>query len=220
MIVSPVLRAPVALEVKPTVHVERALPVCGAPAKVTALGAVAAPITTLAPGLAVFVLALVETVRLAAVIVCAGGLVIPASVSAPEALLARAQVPPLLASVTSTVAPLVVAVVTAVAEQFVYAPVSATVGVAGIENPVEKPIEIVSPVLRAPVAPEVKPIVQVERASPVCGEPVKVTALGAVAAPITTLAHGLRVTVFGADGDRHVGGGDHLSRQRQRYQRA
>jgi hypothetical protein len=107
------LRAPLALEVKPTVQVESASPVCGEPVKVTALGAVAAAIVTLA-GLAAVVSALVATVRFVPVIVCAGGFVIPAIVSAPEALFPRAQLPPLFARVTVTV---VVAVVTAVAEQ-------------------------------------------------------------------------------------------------------
>ncbi len=55
-------------------------------------------------------------------IVCAGGFVIPTIVKAPLPLLARAQLPPLLASVSVTVGPVAepaVPVVTAVAAQFV-----------------------------------------------------------------------------------------------------
>ena len=69
MIVSPVLSAPLAVAVYPTVQVARALPVCGAPVNDTAAGAVAAAITTLPGGLAGVVSALVATVRLAGVIV-------------------------------------------------------------------------------------------------------------------------------------------------------
>ena len=88
----------------------------------TAVGVVAAEITTLPAGLAGIVSALVARVRFAAVIVCAGGFVIPTIVKAPLPLLARAQVPPLLASVSVTVGPVAepaVPVVTAVAAQFV-----------------------------------------------------------------------------------------------------
>ena len=90
--------------------------------KETALGLVAGAITTLEAGLAVAVSALVVTVKLDAVIVPAGGLMIPAIASAPFAPLASAQLPPLLASVTVTVGPVLeplVVVVTAVAVQFV-----------------------------------------------------------------------------------------------------
>ena len=166
-------------------------PVWGEPAKVTAVGAVAAAIVTFA-GLAAVVSAVVATVKLVPVITPAGGLVIPAILSAPDALLPREQAPPLLASVTVTVVP---AVVTPVAEQVAYAPVSVIVGFVGIEKPVGKWIVIVSPVLRAPLALEVKPIVQLERAFPVCGVPAKVTAVGVVAAAIATLAPGLAATV-------------------------
>ena len=59
------------------------MPVCGAPVNETALGLVAGAITMLEAGLAVAVSALVVTVKLEAVIVPAGGLMIPAIVSAP-----------------------------------------------------------------------------------------------------------------------------------------
>ena len=89
---------------------------------------------------------------------------------------------------------------------------SVIVGLVGIEKPAAKPIVIVSPTLRAPVALEVKPTVQVERALPVCGEPVKVTAVGAVAAAIVTLRRGAGGGRVGARRDREVGGGDRRRR--------
>ena len=94
VIVSPARSAPVALVVKPIVQVERARSVCGEPVKVTAVGVVAAAITTLAPGTPAVVSVLVATVMLAAVIVCAGGLMTPAIVNAPLPLFASEQVPP------------------------------------------------------------------------------------------------------------------------------
>ena len=112
------------LEVKPTVQVERVLSFCGEPVNVTAVGVVAAAIVTLAPGLAMTVSALVFTDSWFAVIVVAITFCTPAIVSAPLALLARAQVPPLSASVIVIVGPelrawaLVVLAVVAVAEQF------------------------------------------------------------------------------------------------------
>ncbi len=86
--------------------------------KETALGLVAGAITTLEAGLAVAVSALVVTVKFEAVMVPAGGLMIPAIVSAPLAPLASTQPAP--PSVTVTVGPVLeplVVVVTAVAVQ-------------------------------------------------------------------------------------------------------
>jgi hypothetical protein len=65
VIVSPVFSAVVA--VRPTFHVERAKPICGVPANVTALGAVAAVTVIVAAGLTGFVSELVAIVQLAAV---------------------------------------------------------------------------------------------------------------------------------------------------------
>jgi hypothetical protein len=67
VIVSPVLRAPLALVVKVVVQVERALPVWGAPAKPGTLttGVVAALMVTLPAGFVALVSSLVRTVKLA-----------------------------------------------------------------------------------------------------------------------------------------------------------
>ncbi len=138
---------------------------------------------------------LVETKRLAAAIVCAGGLIMPAIVSWPLPLFARAQVPPLSASVTVRVGPVTepaVPFVEPVAEQFDQpAPVRVIVGLSGIEKPAANPMITLPPARRAPLALEVNPTVQVERALPVWGEPAKLTAVGVVAAAIVTLAPGL-----------------------------
>ena len=64
VIVSPLFSAVVA--VRPTVHVERAKPICGAPANVMPLGAVAAVTVIAAPGLTGAVSALVAIDQFAA----------------------------------------------------------------------------------------------------------------------------------------------------------
>lgn len=63
-----------------------------------------------------------------------------------------------------------------------------TVGAAGTEKPELKTVVILEPPTSAPLAPEVKPIVQIESAAPVCGAPAKLTAVGAAAAAIVALA--------------------------------
>src|SRR3954452_7683761 len=93
-------------------------------------------------GLAAVVSALVATVRLlAAVIVCAGGLVTPAILSVPSPLFVSAHEPPdnVIVTVGPDVDPLESAVV-AVAVQLDHpAPVSVTVGAAGALKALEKP---------------------------------------------------------------------------------
>jgi hypothetical protein len=115
VIASPVVSAPVALVVKPTVQLERAPPVCGDPVKLTAAGAVAAAITTGAAGLAALVSVPVLTLQLAAAIEPAAGFVGKAIFNAPDVEFASAHVPPLFASVIVTVVPEPLPV----AEQFV-----------------------------------------------------------------------------------------------------
>jgi len=66
--------------------------------------------------------------------------------------------------------------------------VRVTVGVAGMVKPAGKTVVIVSPAASAPEAPAVKPTVQVERALPVCGTPVKVGAPVWVAAAMVMAA--------------------------------
>ena len=63
---------------------ERAPPFWGAPAKLTAVGAVAAVMVTLPAGLAGVVSSVVATVKPVFVYVAAGGLTIPATVNAPD----------------------------------------------------------------------------------------------------------------------------------------
>jgi hypothetical protein len=157
----------------------------------------AAAITTLPAGLVAVTSALVLTVKFVFVNVCAAGFVTPATVRVAAVLAGSEQVPPLSASVAYRVVPDTVAV----AEQFVKPLAGVTVGVAGRKNPLGKTIVSVSPVRSAPVelfAPttlEVSPTVQTESALPVCGEPAKLIAEGAVAPPTTTLDAGCTTVV-------------------------
>jgi hypothetical protein len=189
--VSPVASAPVDVEVKPTVHVPRAPPVCGEPENEMADGVVAAAITTFETGLAVLVSVDVFAVKVVFVSVPAAGFVTATTFKVTAARLATVHVPPLSPSVTVTVVPLP----TPLAEQFVKPLVSWIVGPAGTVKPELNVAVIVSPVVSAPVALVVKPTVHVERAPAVCGDPVKLTAAGAVAAAITTGAAGLAALV-------------------------
>ena len=77
VILSPAWRDPVAVVVKPTVQVPRALAASVVAAKLTAVGVVAAPITGATPTLAAAVSALVLTVQLAAAGAPAAPAVIP-----------------------------------------------------------------------------------------------------------------------------------------------
>src|SRR5258708_34791091 len=103
VIVSPMLSAPLALEVSATVHVTPAVTAARVVAEnVTALGAVAALIVRFG-GLAAVTSADVFTDMFAPVIVCAVGFVTPAIVSWPLPAAARLQPAP---SVIVTVVPL------------------------------------------------------------------------------------------------------------------
>ena len=143
--------------VKPTVQVERALPVCGEPVNDTAVGAAAARIVT---GVA---LAALESLLVLTVSVDEPGdvFVIPAIVSVAGVVPVSEQVPPLLARVIVATAP---APPVAVAEQFEKPATSVITGVAGIEKPVVKVVVIWSPARSPPVAVGVKFTVQVARA--------------------------------------------------------
>ena len=189
--VSPAASAPVAVDVKPTVHVPSAPPVCGEPENEIAVGVVAAAITTFETGLAVPVSVDVFAVKVEFVSVPAAGFVTPTTLNVRAARLATVHVPPLSLSVTVTV----VLLPAPLAEQFVKPLVSWIVGLAGTVKPALNVAVIVSPVVSAPVALVVKPTVHVECAPPVCGDPAKLTAAGEVAAAITTGAAGLAALV-------------------------
>jgi hypothetical protein len=163
VIVSPVVSAPLALDVKPTVQVDRAPPVCGEPVKVTRIGAVAAAMTTAAAGFVAVVSWLVATLNVFAASEPAAGFVSRESFSVAAVFLARAQVPAPFASVTVAVVPVAVAV----AEQLAKPESRVTAGVAGTVKPLLKTIVIVSPAARLPAPPVLKPTVQSERAPPV-----------------------------------------------------
>jgi hypothetical protein len=187
VIVSPPRSAPVALDLKLTVHVERAAPVCGEPLKVTALTDVAAAIVTLDAGFAVTVSPLVDTLNVFAASVPAAGFVTPCTVRVAAALFARAHDAPTRVTVTVVPEPEPVAV------QLVKPLPSTIVGVAGTVNPALNPIVIVLPPASAPLELVVKPTVQSERAPPVCGEPANETAVTGLA--ITIAAAGFAAAV-------------------------
>jgi len=187
--VSPALSAPVELDVKSTVHVAVAPAERVEPEKLTLDGAVAAAIVTADPGLAADVSVAVLTLKVFAASEPAAGFVNAASVSVAVVFSARAHEAP--ASVIVTVCALAVAD----AVQLLNPPVSATVGVAGTVKPELKTTVIVSPPRSAPVALDLKLTVHVERATPVCGEPLNEIALTDVAAAIVTLDAGFAPTV-------------------------
>jgi hypothetical protein len=167
VIASPARSAPVALDLKLTVHVERAPPLCGAPPNETALTGVAAAIVTADAGLALTVSPLVAMLKLFAASTPAAGLVSPCTVSVAAVLFASAHDAP--ASVTVTVVP----EPAPVAVQFEKPLPSTTVGVAGTVKPALSPIVIVPAAASEPLELVVKPTVQSERAPPVCGAPEK-----------------------------------------------
>jgi hypothetical protein len=191
VIVSPLRSAPVALDLKLTVHVARAAPVCGAPLNETALADVAAAIVTLDAGFAVTVSPLVATLNVFAASVPAAGFVNPCTVSVAAVLFASAHDAP--ASVTVTVVP----EPAPVAVQFENPLPSTIVGVAGTAKPALKPTVIAPPAASAPLELVVKPTVQSERAPPVCGEPEKET-------PVTGLAITIAEAGFAAAVSRLV----------------
>jgi hypothetical protein len=191
VMVSPARSAPDALDLKPTVQVERAPPVCGAPANVTRLTAVAGAIVTVDPGLAATVSALVATENVLAASVAAAGFVSPLTVNVAAVLFASAQEAPARVTVTVVPDPEPVAV------QLEKAAPSVIVGVAGTVNPALNAIVIVLPPASAPLELVVKPTVQSERAPPVCGEPEKET-------PVTGLAITIAEAGFAAAVSRLV----------------
>lgn len=191
VIVSPPRRAPVALDLKPTVHVERAPPVCGEPLNVTALTDVAGAIVMLDAGFAATVSPAVATLNVAAARVPAAGLVSPCTVSDAAVLLATAHDAPTSVTVT------VVAEPEPVAEQLVKPLPSTIVGVAGTAKPALRAIVIVLPAASAPLELVVKPTVQSERAPPACGEPENET-------PVTGLAIAIADAGLAADVSRLV----------------
>jgi hypothetical protein len=166
--------------VKPTVHVERADPVCGTPLNDTAEGAdVAVSVTAVAFAATASALVLTVSVERPADV-----FVTPAIVRDAAVLGGSTQVPPLFASVIVATAPAPVAV----AEQFEKAPPSTMVGVAGTEKPEEKVVVIVSPLLSAPVELDLKFTVQVARASATRDVELTVTKVGELCAAIVTAA--------------------------------
>jgi len=118
-------------------------------------------------------------------------LVNPAIVSEADVLLASAQVPPLLARVRVTTAPLAVAV----AEQSTNPVGKVMVGVAGTVKAELNVTVTVPPAARAPLEELLKPTVQVATAPAVWGEPEKVTGVGLVATAIITFDEGLAAAV-------------------------
>ena len=169
--VSPAWSEPADEEVKPTVQVPRARAASVVAANVTAVGVVAAAITTFAPGLTA-VVASTDVLTLNVVLRSepAAGLVSPASWKVAGVLGATAQEAP--DSVTVTVC----AAAAAAAVQFANAGPRVMAGVAGTVKPALKTAVIVDPAMSVPVELVVKPTVHVERARAVCGEPVNVTA--------------------------------------------
>ena len=181
MIVLVAASDPVEEVVKPSVQVAIALATRLEPEKVTEVGVVAAVITTAAPGLAARVSIEVATLKVLAAYEPAAGLVMPAIVSVPAVLFARAQVPPEFASVIVTT----LLVVLAVAEQFTNPPVKAMVGFVGMVKPALNVAVTVLPVARAPVEELVRPTVQVVVALATWLTPEKVTDVGVGGGVIT-----------------------------------
>src|SRR5579872_826201 len=178
VIESPPSRALVA--VKPTVHVERAEPVCGEPLNETAVGAdVAVSVTAVAFAATASALVLTVSVERPA-----DEFVTPSIVSDAAVLGGSTQVPPLFASVTVATAPAPVAA----AEQFEKPAPRVMVGVGGTEKPEENVVVIVSPALSAPVELVEKFTVHAVRASATREVALTVTALGEVCATIVTPA--------------------------------
>jgi hypothetical protein len=193
LIVLPATSAPEAVVVKPTVQVETAFALCGEPVKVTDVTLVAAAIVIEAAGLPTAVSSFVATLKVVLISEAAAGFVSPAIESVAAVELASAQVPALLARVIVTV----FEIAEALAAQLAKPVTSVTVGLVGTAKPLLKTAVMVSPALRAPVLEVVKPTVQVEVAPAVCGEPVKVTEAGLLAAAMTIEALGLAVAVSG-----------------------
>jgi hypothetical protein len=148
---------------------------------------VAALIVTADAGLAAIRSVLVAMLNVFAARLPAAGFVRPLTVSVAVVDAATAHDAP--ESVTVTVVP----VVAPVAAQLVKPAPSAIVGVAGIVNPELKTTVIVAPLARAPAELVLNDSVQSERAPPVCGEPEKLTFVGAL--EMTIAEGGLTATV-------------------------
>ena len=131
-------------------------------------------IVTADAGLAAMRSLLVAMVNVLAARLPAAGSVSPLTVSVALVDAATAHEAP--ASVTVTVVP----DVEPVAVQLVKPAPSVIVGVAGMVNPELKAIVIVAPVVNAPAELVLNDSVQSERAPPVCGEPAKLTFVGAL----------------------------------------
>ncbi len=176
VIVSPPRRALVA--VNPTVHVERAESVWGAPLNVTALGVdVAVSVTGVAFAATASLLVLTVSVDDPA-----DEFVMPAIVRDAAVLGGRAHVPPLFTSVIVATAPAPVAV----AEQLMKPAPSVIAGEGGTEKPDEKVVVIVSPLFSAPVELGVKLTDHLARARATSVVAPTVTAVGDVCAVIVT----------------------------------
>jgi hypothetical protein len=168
---SPASRAPLALEVKPTVQVVFVAPATiDDPAKLTP----AIPAMTTGDAGDAAVSCVVETANVAAGYDPEAGLVIPAIVSVAVVLLASAHPVP---RVMLTDEPVVVAVATGVAVQPVNATPSVITGCKGMMNAELNAAVMVLPAIRAPLPLDLKPTVQVVFVAPGSIEdPAKVTA--------------------------------------------
>jgi hypothetical protein len=173
--VSPALIAPVALVVRPSVQFAVAAGDCVEPLKLTEPTGVAGEMTTLDAGFAGTGSPLVATLNVFAASVPAAGSVRPLSVSDAAAEAGREHDAPTSVIVT------VCALAVAVAVQFVKPELTTIAGVAGTVKPELRATVIVLPAESAPLALDVKPTVQSERAEAVCGDPLKVTLVGALA---------------------------------------
>lgn len=175
VIVSPTLMPPVELVVKPSVQFALAAGAWDEPLKLTELTDVAAEMTTLDAGFVGIGSPPVATLNVFAASVPAAGFVSPLIVS--DAAVDAGSEHDAPTSVIVTVCALAVAV----AVQLVKPEFRTIVGVAGTVKPALRATVIVLPAESAPLPLEVKPTVQSERAEPVCGEPLTVTLVGAVA---------------------------------------
>ncbi|HEY8407902.1 MAG TPA: hypothetical protein VIK66_07990 [Gaiellaceae bacterium] len=185
VIVSPTLIAPVELVVKPCVQFALAEGACVEPLKLTELTEVAAAIVTLEAGFAGTGSPLVETLNVFAASEPAAGFVRPLTVS--DAAVEAGSEHDAPTSVIVTVCALAVAV----AVQLVKPEFNTIVGVAGTVKPELNATVIVLPVESGPLALDVNPTVQSERAVPVCGDPLNVMLVGAFALYATSaIAYG------------------------------
>jgi hypothetical protein len=178
VIVLPAASAPLELVVKPTVQSERAPPVCGEPAKETAVTGLA--MTTADAGFAAAVSRDVLMPNVLAAYEPLPGFVSPFTVRLTAAEFATAHEAPASVTVTTLLEAEPVAV------QVVKPELRTTVGVAGIVKPELNVSVIVSPAAIAPLADVVNVSVQLAAEPPVCTEPLNVGLETGVAALIVT----------------------------------